>query len=56
MEKETKKFCPLLSQLQTCDNGCAWYNIQTTECSVLTISKELSCIELDLDNINRKPN
>lgn len=56
MGKETKKYCPLNNFRISCDNGCAWYNIQTAECSILTISKELSCMELELDNINRKPN
>lgn len=54
MEKETKKYCPLTNFQTICDNGCAWYNKYTEECSVLTISKEMSDIELDLSNINRK--
>lgn len=63
MEKETKKYCPLNNFQTICDNGCAWYNIQTAECSISTISKcsafktlkELKSLKMELDNINQKP-
>lgn len=56
MEKGTNKYCPLNNFQTICGNGCAWYNIQTAECSILIVSKELSCMELDLENINEKTN
>lgn len=39
MEKEIKKYCPLNNFQTICGNGCAWYNTETDECSILTISK-----------------
>ena len=54
MVKETKKYCPLNNFQTICDNGCAWYNKVTEECSILTISKELRCMECDLDNIEKR--
>ena len=52
MEKEIKRYCPLNNFQTNCGNGCAWYNIQTDECSILTISKELNRMEWNLDNLN----
>lgn len=54
MENETKKYCPLNNFKPICDNGCAWYNNNVEECSVLTISKELIRIEWGPDNIQSK--